>query len=56
MNWFDVMKSLLTSLQHLMCLRIRLGDYSFTIGAMIIGLLFGTFAVSFKQRLGGLQC
>ena len=51
MNWFDVMKSLLTSLQHLMCLRTRLGDYSFTIGAMIIGLFVVSCSLALLQFL-----
>lgn len=51
MNWFDVMKSLLTSLQHLMCLRIRFGDYSFTIGAMIIGVFVVSCSLALLQFL-----
>lgn len=51
MNWFSLMNSLFTSIQHLMCLRIRFGEFSFTVGAMIIGLFVISCSVALLKYL-----
>lgn len=39
------------SIQHLMCLRIRFGEFSFTVGAMIIGLFVISCSVALLKYL-----
>lgn len=51
MDWFSLMKSLFVSIQHLMCLRIRFCEFSFTVGAMIIGLFVISCSVALLQYL-----